>query len=240
MSDRPETPLISAHGLHKRHGRGGGRVDALRGIDLSVRCGEFLALMGPSGSGKSSLMSIIGLLDTPSAGTLEFSGHDVTSLSRNEMSDLRNRHIGYIFQSYHLLARRTALGNVELPLLYRGVGRAERRERAIAALEQVGLADRRNAVPPDMSGGEQQRVAIARALVGNPDLILADEPTGALDSRTGRQILALLSQIHDAGRTVVLVTHDASMAADSTRLIQLADGQIHSDRSTRLLSGRVA
>jgi len=210
--------MIRTHNLHKTHGRGGGRVDALRDINISVRRGEFLALMGPSGSGKSSLMSIIGLLDTPSAGTLEFNGQDVTGLSRDQMSDLRNRHIGYIFQSYHLLNRRTALGNVELPLLYRGVRRPERRNRAMEALEQVGLADRCNALPPDMSGGEQQRVAIARALVGAPDLIFADEPTGALDSKTGKQILLLLNQIHDAGRTVVLVTHDPSMAAGALRL----------------------
>ena len=222
-------PLIEATGLVRRYGRGAAAVTALNGVDLRVEPGEFVAVTGPSGSGKSSLMNLIGLLDAPTAGTLRFRDEDVAGISADARARIRNRHIGFVFQAYHLLSRRSARGNVELPLLYAGAPRAERRRRAAAALERVGLADRAEAFPSELSGGEQQRVAIARALVGEPDLLVADEPTGALDSRTSASVLTLLGEIQAEGRTLILVTHDRDVAARATRIIEIADGRIAAD-----------
>jgi ABC-type lipoprotein export system ATPase subunit len=226
-----ERLLIEARGLAKRYGSEPGAVTALRDADLTVTPGEFVMVMGPSGSGKSSLMNLIGLLDRPTSGTLRLMGEDVGVASPDRQARLRNRHIGFVFQGYHLMPRRTALGNVELPLLYRGLPRRERRRRAAAALDRVGLADRAAALPAAMSGGEQQRVAIARALVADPNLIVADEPTGALDSRTGERVLDLLGELCAEGRAVVLVTHDPAVAARGSRLVLISDGRILRDGS---------
>lgn len=222
-------PLIEAQGLVRRYGSGSTAITALDGIDLQVRQGEFLAVTGPSGSGKSSLMSLLGLLDAPTAGVLRFRGKDIVRLHSDDRAVLRNRHIGFIFQSYHLLPRRSARGNVEMPLLYAGMSAPERRQRTAAALARVGLTERADAFPAELSGGEQQRVAIARALVGEPDLLLADEPTGALDSRTASMILTLLEGIRSEGRTLILVTHDHGVASRASRIVTIADGQIVGD-----------
>jgi putative ABC transport system ATP-binding protein len=222
-------PLIEATGLVRRYGRGVATVTALNGVDLRIEAGEFVAITGPSGSGKSTLVNLIGLLDAPTAGVLRFRADDVGRISANARARIRNRHVGFVFQAYHLLSRRSARGNVELPLLYAGATRAERQRRATVALERVGLADRAEAFPYELSGGEQQRVAIARALVCEPDLVVADEPTGALDSRTSASILALLEAIREEGRTVIVVTHNRDVAARASRLIALADGRITSD-----------
>lgn len=222
-------PLITACGLAKVYGTGPGAVAALRDASISVAPGEFVAVMGPSGSGKSSLMNLIGLLDRPTGGSLQIMGEEVTTASADRRAQLRNRHIGFVFQAYHLLPRLTALANVELPLLYRRVPRRERRTRAEAALERVGLSHRATALPPLISGGEQQRVAIARALVTGPEIIVADEPTGALDSRSGERVLDLLDACRAEGRAVVVVTHDAAVAVRSTRLVLISDGHILRD-----------
>ena len=221
--------LISANNVSKRYGAGPGAVTALREASFSISAGEFVAVMGPSGSGKSSLMNLIGLLDCPSGGALRIMGEDVAGLSADAQARLRNRHIGFVFQAYNLLPRRTALRNVELPLVYRGVPRRERLRRSRAALDRVGLSDLAACYPTGMSGGEQQRVAIARALVSEPDLIVADEPTGALDSQTGDQILSLLEALCAEGRTVVMVTHDRAVAQRASRLILIRDGRIIRD-----------
>ena len=219
--------LIEARGLEKRYGA----VTALRGANLAVAPGEFVIVMGPSGSGKSSLMNLIGLLDRPTSGTLRVMGEDVGAASEDKQAQLRNRHIGFVFQGYHLMPRRTALGNVELPLLYRGLPRHKRRRHAESALDRVGLADRAGALPTAMSGGEQQRVAIARALVADPDLIIADEPTGALDQRTSERVLDLLGELCAERRAVVLVTHDPAVALRGSRLVVISDGRIMRDSS---------
>jgi ABC-type lipoprotein export system ATPase subunit len=224
-----ERLLIEARGLAKRYGSGTGAVTALRDADLTVAPGEFVMVMGPSGSGKSSLMNLIGLLDQPTSGSLRLMGEDVGVASPDRQAQLRNRHIGFVFQGYHLMPRRTALGNVELPLLYRGLSRRERRRRSAAALDRVGLVDRAGALPAAMSGGEQQRTAIARALVADPDLIVADEPTGALDSRTGERVLDLLGELCAEGRAVVLVTHDQAVVVRGSRLVLISDGRILRD-----------
>ena len=222
-------PVIEAAGLVRRYGNGAAAVTALNGVDLRIEPGEFVAITGPSGSGKSTLMNLIGLLDVPTAGVLRFRNQDVAHLPADARADIRNRNIGFVFQGYHLLSRRSACGNVELPLLYGGVPLAERRKRAAAALERVGLADRAEAFPAELSGGEQQRVAIARALVCEPDVVLADEPTGALDSRTAASVLFLLETIQAEGRTLILVTHDRDVADRATRIIAMADGRIAYD-----------
>ncbi|MEU4428303.1 ABC transporter ATP-binding protein [Actinoplanes sp. NPDC024001] len=201
-------------------------VPALRGVSLTVEAGDYLAVVGASGSGKSTLMHLLGGLDRPTGGTLLIGGRDVASLSPNEMAELRNTTIGFVFQSFHLLARTTAVDNVGLPLVYRGIGRRERRERATAMLERVGLAHRVGHRPNQMSGGEQQRVAIARALVTGPSVLLADEPTGNLDSATGQQVLALLESLNADGVALVLVTHDREVAARAHRQIVMKDGVI--------------
>jgi putative ABC transport system ATP-binding protein len=222
-------PLIRAIGLRKEHRMALTTVHALRGISLELRRGDFVAVVGPSGSGKSTLMNLLGLLDRPTEGSYFLAGQDVLALDPDRRADVRNRRIGFIFQSFSLLARSTALENVELPLVYAGVRKRERRRRAAAALASVGLADRRDHWPSQLSGGEQQRVAIARALINDPLLILADEPTGSLDSRTGLEILAHLQALNDAGRTIVLVTHDPAVARLAKRVVAMRDGRAERD-----------
>jgi putative ABC transport system ATP-binding protein len=202
------------------------RVDALRDVSLEVGQGEFVAIVGPSGSGKSTMMNIIGCLDRPTAGVYRLAGTPIASLDDDRLARLRSRTIGFVFQSYNLLPRTSALDNVATPLLYQGVGRRDRIARATAALERLGLGDRLDHDPPELSGGQQQRVAVARAIVTDPALILADEPTGNLDSASGRDVLALLRELHAAGRTIVLITHDAEVAAAAQRQVHIRDGMI--------------
>ena len=204
-------------------------VHALRGVDLVIRRNEYAAIMGSSGSGKSTLMNILGCLDTPDAGRYWLNGQAVDRLSGRQLAKLRNREIGFVFQTFNLLPRATALANVEVPLVYAGVGRRERHARAMRALERVGLADRLQHRPTELSGGQRQRVAVARALVNEPAIVLADEPTGNLDSVTGAGILALFDELHAAGHTLILVTHEADVAARAERTIQIMDGRITSD-----------
>ncbi len=219
-------PLIRAIGLRKEHRMALTTVHALRGISIELQQGEFVAVVGPSGSGKSTLMNLLGLLDRPTEGSYFLAGQDVLELDPDQRAQARNQRIGFVFQSFSLLARSTAFENVELPLVYAGIARRERRWRAEAALASVGLADRRDHWPSQLSGGEQQRVAIARALVNDPLLILADEPTGALDSRTGLEILAHLQALNAAERTIVLVTHDPTVARHAKRVIVMGDGRV--------------
>jgi putative ABC transport system ATP-binding protein len=221
--------LIEAHRLGRRYGAGHAAVDALREASFAIAEGEFVAIMGPSGSGKSTLMHLIGLLDRPTSGGLSLLGQDTTRLGHDALALLRNRRIGFLFQAYNLLPRGTTAENVELPLLYSGLDRRERRLKARAALEAVGLAHRADHWPSELSGGEQQRAAIARALVGDPTLILADEPTGALDSKTGLRILAAFQALNRAGRTIVMVTHDTQVARHARRVLRLRDGELVGD-----------
>jgi putative ABC transport system ATP-binding protein len=204
-------------------------VRALDGVSLQVCRGEMLSIMGPSGSGKSTLMHLIGLLDTPTTGKVSLEGVEVSKMSANELSEQRNRRIGFVFQSFNLLARTSAVDNVELPLIYAGLGPAERRKRAVAELERVGLGNRLGNQPSQLSGGQQQRVAIARALVNDPSIVLADEPTGNLDSRSGIEVMAMLQELGQRGITVVVVTHDANIARHAKRVVEVADGKIVSD-----------
>ncbi|MHB9003020.1 MAG: ABC transporter ATP-binding protein [Coriobacteriia bacterium] len=206
-------------------------VHALRGVDLRIRQGEMLAIIGPSGSGKSTLMHIIGLLDRPSTGTVNVEGEDVSDMTPNELAAVRNRRIGFVFQSFNLLARTTAEANVELPLVYAGVPGPERSRRARAALERVGLGDRLRHLPNQLSGGQQQRVAIARALVTEPSIVLADEPTGNLDTRSGVEVMQILQELNDSGITVVLVTHDDIVASHAQRIVAITDGRIVREES---------
>ncbi len=225
--------LIEIRDLTKVYGTGTVAVHALRGINLTVERGEFIAVMGPSGSGKSTLMNILGCLDRPTSGTYVLDGEDVSRLSKNQLAGVRNRQIGFVFQSYNLLPRLTAVKNVMLPLLYNGHQRFSEREcyeRAVAALESVGLGDRVHHKPNELSGGQQQRVAIARALVNNPSIILADEPTGNLDTHSSHEIMGLLQQLHQRGATIVMVTHEPDIGNYAERVIHLLDGQIDSDR----------
>ena len=208
-------------------------VQALRGISTVIHKNEFVALMGASGSGKSTLMNLVGCLDTPTSGQYFLSGHDVSKLDDNELAEIRNKEIGFIFQTFNLLPRSTALENVMLPLVYAGIGKADRLDRATKALEAVGLSDRMNHKPNELSGGQRQRVATARALVNNPSLILADEPTGNLDSKTSDEIMTLLVDIHKAGNTIILVTHEESIARYAHRIIRLIDGKISSDEKNK-------
>jgi putative ABC transport system ATP-binding protein len=223
--------LISLQGVTRVYRVGHVDVPALRGIDLEIDRGEMVAIMGPSGSGKSTLLYIMGCLDRPTGGRYLLAGEDVGKKSDNQLADIRNRRVGFVFQNYYLLPRLSALANVEIPLIYRGVPGAERRRLAQQALEAVGLGDRAHRFPNQLSGGEQQRVAIARALVGSPDIILADEPTGNLDTATGRQILGILRGLHEKGITVVLVTHDPDIGRAAPRLVRLLDGRIVGDGS---------
>ncbi len=218
--------LINLHSLTKTYKLGPQNIEVLKGIDLSVESGEFVAIMGPSGSGKSTLMNIIGCLDQATSGTYELGGENITNLSEVQLSKIRNKSIGFVFQQFQLLPRLTALKNVELPLVYAGVKKRERREMALAALEKVGLADRVDHLPNELSGGQKQRVAIARALVNNPSIILADEPTGALDTKTSTSIMELLVDLNKDGSTIVVVTHDEEVAAYTNRTIIVRDGEI--------------
>jgi putative ABC transport system ATP-binding protein len=225
----PSGVVIDVRDVRKTYRMGDISVHALRGISLGVKRGEYLAIMGSSGSGKSTLMNILGCLDIPTSGTYLLGGRDVRDVDEDTLSDLRNQYIGFVFQSFNLIPRTRALANVELPLAYAGVGRTERRERALAALAAVGLRDRIDHVPSELSGGQQQRVAIARALVTNPALILADEPTGNLDTASGEEILGIFARLSVEGRTVVLITHENEVATHARRVIRLRDGRIIAD-----------
>jgi len=234
-SARADSPrkLIEIKDLTKVYGVGDVAVHALRGINATVEQGEFVAIMGSSGSGKSTLMNILGCLDRPTSGTYILDGEDVSRLSKNQLASVRNRKIGFVFQSYNLLPRFTAAKNVVLPMMYNGQSHTsdkERTERALAMLESVGLGDRARHKPNELSGGQQQRVAIARALINAPSIILADEPTGNLDTHSSMEIMDVLHQLHDRGTTVVMVTHEVDIASRATRVIYLQDGQIVSDR----------
>jgi putative ABC transport system ATP-binding protein len=220
------SPLIEVTDVTRHYRMGAETVRALAGVSFQIRAGELVAIVGSSGSGKSTLMNIIGCLDTPSSGTYRLHGHDVESLSDDALSELRNREIGFIFQNFQLLSRASALKNVELPLVYRGVSTRERRERATRALERVGLGHRVHHRPNELSGGQRQRVAIARALVTQPSLLLADEPTGNLDSATGKEILELFDELHAAGNTIVLVTHEPAVAERCPRTLRISDGRL--------------
>jgi putative ABC transport system ATP-binding protein len=221
--------LLEALSLTKRYGRGDAEVLALQDVSFGVAEGEFVAIMGPSGSGKSTLLNIIGLLDRPTSGTLTIAGEPTTNLGHDRLAALRNRKIGFVFQSFNLLARHTSLENVQMPLIYSSVPKSKRKLRAQAALEAVGLAHRVKHWPGQLSGGEQQRVAIARALVNDPALILADEPTGSLDTGQGQSILSLFQALNDSGRTVILVTHDDQVARHACRILKLKDGHLLCD-----------
>jgi putative ABC transport system ATP-binding protein len=222
--------LIHLRGIAKTYDAGELAVQALRGVDLDVERGQMVAVVGPSGSGKSTLMHIMGCLDTPSEGTYVLDKQDVSDMSSFQLAGVRNRKIGFVFQTFNLLPKASILRNVELPLLYGGYGRADRRERALAALERVGLAERAHHRPSELSGGQRQRAAIARALVAGPQLILADEPTGNLDSKTGFEILEILHDMHSRGETVVIVTHDPRIAERCQRIVEIVDGRIVADR----------
>ena len=219
-------PLIDIEGIRKVYGTGDVAVEALRGVDLTIGRGDYLAIMGPSGSGKSTLMHILGLLDTPTEGSYHLDGEEVSRLSRRRLAHLRNRSIGFVFQSFNLLPRANLLRNVELPLLYSGVDRRERRQRARAALDLVGLADRAKHRPNELSGGQRQRAAIARALVNDPAVLMADEPTGNLDQHTGSEILALFNRLQEQGQTLIVVTHDQRVASCAQRVVQIVDGRM--------------
>ena len=226
-------PVIEVSELHKTYALDGVDVHALRGIDLTVQAGEFVAIMGPSGSGKSTLMNILGCLDAPDRGRYILQGRDVTELDPDQLAELRNREIGFVFQNFNLLPRTSALENVETPLIYAGIGRAERRRRATEALQGMGLGDRLASQPSQLSGGQQQRVAIARALVTRPALVLADEPTGNLDTATSSDIMSTLGALHrDAGVTVLLITHEHDIAAHAQRTLVVRDGRLIEETTT--------
>ena len=222
-------PLIELKDIYKIYRMGDEEVHANDGITLTICKGEFVAIVGKSGSGKSTLMNIIGALDVPTSGSYYLGGEDVSDMTDDQLADIRNRMIGFIFQQYNLLPKLNLLENVELPLLYAGVGREERRERAMASLERVGLKEKWKNMPNQLSGGQQQRVSIARALAGDPSLILADEPTGALDSRTSREVLDFLKRLNEEGNTIVMITHDNSIAVEAKRVVRIHDGKINFD-----------
>ena len=222
--------IIETRGLEKHYDLGAETVRALRGVDLQIFRNEYVAIMGPSGSGKSTFMNLIGCLDTPTAGEYVLNGHPVAGMGEDELARVRNREIGFVFQTFNLLPRSTALENVELPLVYGGAGKRERRERAVEALQHVGLGDRMDHRPNQLSGGQRQRVAIARALVTRPSIILADEPTGNLDSGTSEEIMGLFARLHDEGQTIIMVTHEPDIAAHAERVVTLRDGTVASDR----------
>ncbi len=221
--------LIETHDLWKTYTMGDEEIHALRGVTIQIEKGEYVAIMGPSGSGKSTLMNLIGCLDTPSKGTYLLNGKEVSTMNDNELARIRNEEIGFVFQTFNLLPRATALHNVELPLVYAGVSSKVRLERAKQALDKVELSQRMSHKPNELSGGQRQRVAIARALVNNPSILLADEPTGNLDSKTGVEIMALFARLHEAGNTIVLVTHEADVAAHAKRQILIRDGRVEKD-----------
>jgi putative ABC transport system ATP-binding protein len=225
--------VIRIRDLTREYRMGSERILALRGVTLEIHRNEYVAIMGPSGSGKSTMMNVLGCLDTPTAGEYWLNGEEVSRLTDDALARVRNREIGFVFQTFNLLPRATALHNVELPLVYAGVRARERRERAAAALERVGLADRMHHRPNELSGGQRQRVAIARALVNQPSILLADEPTGNLDSVTSDEIMEVFAALHAAGQTVIMVTHEPEIAARAERRIVLRDGQVESDRVSR-------
>lgn len=222
-------PLIQIHDLTRRYVMGTETVHALRGVSLSIERGEYIAIMGPSGSGKSTLMNLLGCLDSPSSGYYELNGVNVAHMDDNELAEIRNREIGFVFQSFNLLPRSDSLHNVELPLIYAGITSDDRREQAIKALTNVGLAERMHHKPNELSGGQRQRVAVARALVNNPSIVLADEPTGNLDSRTGEEILGLFETLSRRGNTIIVVTHEEEVAQHARRIIRIRDGLIAAD-----------
>ena len=224
--------LIELQNLYKIYSDGDSEIRALDDVSLTIDEGEFVAIVGSSGSGKSTCMNMIGCLDVPTSGKYFLNGIDVSSMTDDEQAKIRNQMIGFIFQQYNLIPKLNLLENVELPLIYRGIPAAQRREMAEISLERVGLIDRKNKFPSQLSGGQQQRVSIARALAGNPPLILADEPTGALDSKTGRDVLEFIKQLNAEGNTIVLITHDNSIAAETKRIIRISDGKIISDTLT--------
>ncbi|HSS48676.1 MAG TPA: ABC transporter ATP-binding protein [Thermoanaerobaculia bacterium] len=233
--------LIELKDIHKVYDMGAEQVRALNGVDLEVERGEYVAIMGSSGSGKSTLMNLVGCLDTPSSGSYVLNGVAVQELDDSQLAGIRNKEIGFVFQTFNLLARTDALHNVELPLIYAGLSRGERRERARRALEKVGLGSRMHHQPNELSGGQRQRVAIARALVNDPSILLADEPTGNLDSATSEEIMALFDELHQAGNTVVLVTHEPDIAEHAWRKVLLKDGKVVSDQPTaRAATGAAA
>ena len=221
--------IIKTENLVKEYDVGSQKVRALDGINLSVEKGEFISIMGPSGSGKTTLMNIIGCLDTPTNGTYRLNGRSVSDLTEDELANIRNEEIGFVFQSFHLLARNSALDNVMLPLKYAGTSKNEAIKRSNEALEQVGLSDRSKHTPAELSGGQQQRVAIARALVNNPSILFADEPTGNLDSKTGTDVMNIFKELNNNGQTIILITHEDSIAKQSNRIITIMDGLIKSD-----------
>ncbi|MCI0657139.1 MAG: ABC transporter ATP-binding protein [Acidobacteria bacterium] len=221
--------MIRTDGLTKRYEVGGEEIYALRDVDLSVQRNEFMAITGPSGSGKSTLMNLLGCLDTPSRGSYFLNDHEVSQLPDDRLAEIRNREIGFVFQTFNLLPRATALHNVELPLVYSGVSREERKERAMQVLKSVEMADRSSHRPNELSGGQRQRVAIARALINRPSLILADEPTGNLDSKTGDEILRLFEKLHTDGQTILVVTHEKKVADRAHRVVAIMDGRVASD-----------
>jgi putative ABC transport system ATP-binding protein len=225
-------PIIETQDLWKTYVMGSEEIHALSGVDLSIERGEYVAIMGPSGSGKSTLMNLIGCLDTPTKGSYLLNGKQVSQMNDNELARIRNEEIGFVFQTFNLLPRASALHNVELPLVYAGVPSKERQERAREALRKVELENRMDHKPNELSGGQRQRVAIARALVNNPSILLADEPTGNLDTKTGVEIMSLFERLHDAGNTLVLVTHEADVAAHAYRVVHIRDGRVEKDVTT--------
>jgi putative ABC transport system ATP-binding protein len=231
MTTSSRKAVIETQALTKTFGSNGVAVHALRGIDLTVERGEFLALIGPSGSGKSTLMAILGCLDKPTSGSYSFDGERVEGLSNAELARIRNHKIGFVFQMYNLLPKASVLRNIELPMLYAGVRRKERRRRATELLERVGIPEKAKSLPSALSGGQRQRVAVARALANEPAMLLADEPTGALDSKTGHEVLELFTDLHRQGNTILIVTHDLSIAALASRQVEIHDGRIASETS---------
>lgn len=232
MKSLSPAPLVELQQICKHYTSGQNVVKALDGIDLTIRHGEFLAILGPSGSGKSTLMNVLGCLDKPTAGRYQLDGHPVDSLSTQQLAAIRNQKIGFVFQSFNLLEYASALDNVALPLVYAGVKAKDRRRRATELLTRVGLADRLDHKPNQLSGGQKQRVAIARALINQPQILLADEPTGALDSKAGAEIEALFNELHREGRTIIVVTHDNELAKRTKRIVTIRDGQVVSDEPT--------
>lgn len=221
--------MIELKNIYKIYGDGDGEIRALDGVSLTINKGEFVAIVGQSGSGKSTCMNIIGCLDVPTSGEYHLNGVDVSTMKDDELAAVRNKMIGFIFQQYNLIPKLSVLENVELPLIYRGMSPKERHERALNALDRVGLKDRAKKMPSQLSGGQQQRVSIARALAGDPSLMLADEPTGALDSKTGKEVLEFLKKLNEQGNTIVMITHDNTIAAQAKRIVRIQDGKIISD-----------